>query len=209
MNARSRLSHSAIPHWHWHRMWPHQKDRSAREGGGGGGGSVSRAERAAGSPIYIYIDPCLKVWYFHRLPPTFTDYRLHSEIMDLYYASPCRKWCPTIRGLHSPGVRKLPLNYLSCYFRKSSIHPLLIWKERGKSEQYKRSLWSHNITNYLCQNTGTTAVLMSNRTSTQSCPFAWMRRQFCILHTLCTRPLCISALICTLLPANEHNIYTS
>jgi len=60
------------------------------------------------SSIYIYIGPCLKVWYNHK-PALFTCC-LHSEIMDLYMplyrSSPCLKWSPTLRGLHRPGVRK-------------------------------------------------------------------------------------------------------
>ena len=51
-------------------MWPHQKDRSAR---GGKIKCFSRIARSWQSSIYR--------------SDTFTDYRLHSEIMDLYYAS--------------------------------------------------------------------------------------------------------------------------
>ena len=37
------------------------------------------------------------------------------------FSNPCLKWCPTLRGLHSPGVRKRCQMILSCYFWKSSI----------------------------------------------------------------------------------------
>ena len=76
--------------------------------------------------IYIYnTGTCLKDWYCHR--PVLFDCCLHSEIMDLYIympvcrSSPCLKWCPTLKGLHSPGVRKHCQMILSCYFWKWSI----------------------------------------------------------------------------------------
>ena len=76
-NERSQSIQSFRHFKRTHRMWPHQKDRSAR---GEKKKCFSHIARSWQSSIYI--GPCLKVWYCHR--PELFDCRLHSEIMDLY-----------------------------------------------------------------------------------------------------------------------------
>ena len=97
MNARSRFSPSAIPNGHTtcgstKKAVVREKEKKKKE-------CFSRIESSWQSSI-CNTGPCLKVWYC----------RLHSEIMDLhmpvYRSSPCLKWCPTLRGLHSSGERK-------------------------------------------------------------------------------------------------------
>ena len=82
--------------------------------GGGGFSHIARSWQSSISiylsiylSIYVCIRACLKLRYRCHGPALF-DFSLHLEIIDLYIpvSSSCLKWCPTLRGLHSPEVRK-------------------------------------------------------------------------------------------------------
>ena len=92
MNARSLFSQPVIPNWY--RMWPHQKDRSARK-------KKMKSEQLAVQ--YIPEGLLLSQTSAFRLLSPFWN---HGPIYPVYRSSPCLKWCPILRGLHSPEVRK-------------------------------------------------------------------------------------------------------